>query len=761
MAKKKEEPKIRKYYKPDEKEEKLLEMVYDRYRSMKDNPTRTAAVKEWDKGEKAWDQAQEDDKEVLEDWQADYYVPMTTSIVESILSEMVDQSPRPIILPRSSEDKAKATVMKHTFEYTWDVADGDEELENVLKDCLIYGNGFAQEYYWKDRRMIKTNLDSKSKSKIKSYNEVEEFDYDDCYMESVSPYELYFDEVARAINRGPYKARDAVRRYIMKIDSFKQAFHGDVWDPLNNARFVRAGGDTSWYSYYKPPEDVDKSKEVEVLWYWSRSPEDWLIIVANDVLVKAGPNPYKHKQLPFAMTIDVKRPHKFYHKGEPKLLESIQKEVNTMRRMLTDRNHLDIDKMWLISRSESYNEEDTIARPHGTIRVDDPANYKPIDYSDIGSSFFANLQEINRDSERITGVEGRTADTRTAMTATDAAILKERVVRRIGAKLRRLEKGFLVDIGRMRVANILQFYSQPKLERILGEAGTEEYRKQVLQAQKQGILQNIEGKPFKETYRDIRVKGKVLKPNVAGEITEYPQTGYSFFNLKPEYFMPVARGGFDIRFEAGATMPVSKSLMAKQTQDMVAGLMPLATAGIGYDPIKLGDEMIRSLEKDPEDFHIEDAVKDVQGAREEKLINAASLENDEVSKGRSIPPAGTPYATASHSMIHIAFMRSAVGKQMAEADFQRLTKHVMGEMLAQQTRGEATALTGEGQTSNNPSENTGAVPPQGSVPPSSSGGFNAEMKAANPAVVQGGEEVQGGQKGSMMTRIFGMLGRKR
>jgi hypothetical protein len=764
MAKQKnKEPKIRQYYKPSDKELELLERVYDRYRSMKDNPMRQEAVKEWDKGEKAWDQAQEEDKN-LEDWQADYYVPMTTSIVETILSEMVDQSPRPIILPRASEDKPRATVMKHTFEYTWDVADGDEELENVLKDCLIYGNGFAQEYYWKDRRMIKTVSKSeknKKKQKLESYNETERFDFDDCYMESVSPYELFFDEVARSINRGPYKARDAIRRYVMKLDAFKQVFKGDVWDPLNNARLVRAGGDTNWYSYYKPPEDVDKSDEVEVLWYWSRTPDDWLIIVANDVLIKAGPNPYKHKQLPFAMTIDVKRPHKFYHKGEPKLLEAVQKEVNVMRRMLTDRNHLDIDKMWLISRSESYNEEDTIARPHGTIRVDDPANYKPIDYADVGNSFFMSLQEINRDAERITGVEGRTADSRPAMTATDAAILKERVVRRIGSKLRRLEKGFLVDIGRMRVANILQFYSQPKLERILGEAGTEEYRKQMMQAKKQGILHEIDKVPFKETYRDIRVKGKVLKPNSRGEITEYPQTGYSFFNLKPEYFMPVASGGFDIRFEAGATMPVSKSLLAKQTQDMVAGLMPLATAGIGYDPVKLGDEMIRSLEKDPEDFHIEEIEKDITDARQEMEINVAGMENDEVSKGRPIPPAGTPYATSAHTMIHIGFMRSSVGKQMAEPDFKRLTQHVIGEITAQQMRGEATALTGEGQTSNALSGQNGASPPQGSVPPASSDGANAEMKAANPTVIQGGEEVQGGQKGSLATKIFGLLGRKR
>ena len=759
----KKEPKIRQYYKPSDKEEELLAHVYDRYRSMKDNPQRHDAEAEWDEGEKAWDQANEEAKN-LEEWQADYYVPMTTAIVESILSEMIDQSPRPIILPRSAEDKPRATVMRHAFEYTWDVADGDEELENVLKDALIYGNGFAQEYYWKDRRLIKNlsklGKDKKGK-KLEEYNETEVFDYDDCYLENVSPYELFFDETARTINRGPYKARDAIRRYVMKLDSAKLFFKGDIWDPLNNMRFVRAGGDTNWYQYYKPPEDVNKGDEVEVIWYWSRSPEDWLLITINDVLVKAGPNPYKHKQLPFAMTIDVKRPHKFFHKGEPKLLSSIQKEVNTMRRMLTDRNHLDIDKMWLVGRGETYSEEDTISRPHGIIRVDDPANYRPMDYSDVGESYYKNLDEINKDAVRVTGVEERFQAVKSVGTATEAAIQKEAVVRRISAKLRRLEKGFLIDVGRMRVANIIQFYSQPKLERIVGEAGTEEYRKMILQAQKKGVLQSVDGQPFMEKYRDIRVKGKSLVPNERGDIVERPQQGYSFFEMKPEYFIPMARGGFDIRFEAGSTMPVSKSLMAKQTQDAVTMLMPLATAGIGYDPIKLGDDILRSLDKDPEDYHIEEVEKDISEARTEMMINMASQENEEVASGRAIAPMGTPYATPNHSMIHIAYMRSSQGKSMPQAYFATLTKHVMGEITAQSMRGEVASLTGEGQVPTSPPNGQAeSAPPQAAASPGSPP-YNQDLKAAMPGMVQGGEEVQGGQKGSIMTRVLGLLGRKR
>lgn len=744
---------LRMDYKPSKEEEKIIKFVYERFYSMRDNPARLEMVKEWDKAEAAWDQA-EIASQPFEDWQADYYVPLTTGIIEQILSEMVDQSPRPIILPLSGEDTPKATVMRHTFEYTWNVADGDEELENILKDCLIYGNGFAQEYYWKDRRMIRSlsgMKDGEKGARLPEYKEVEIFEYDDCYMESVSPYELYFDEAARTINRGPYKARDAIRRVIMKEDDVKRFFSGDIWNHLGSAKYVKAGGDTEYYSHYRPPEDIKKDKEVEVLWYWSRAPDDALYIVANDVLLKMGPNPYKHKQLPFAMTYDIKRPHKFYHKGEAKLLESMQKELNKLRRMITDRNHLDIDKMWLVGRDESMNEEDLAVRPHGMIRTDDPSNYKSVEYGDIAASVGMTLQEISKDATRVTGVNDRIQSAKTPLTATDAAIKKEQMMQTIKAKLRRLEKGFLVDIGRMRVANIIQFYAQPKLEKILGEAGTQEYNNQIMSAQKQGLLQDIDGTMFRKKYREIRIKDKQLVPDARGQIIEQPTKGYSFFDLQPKYFIPHASGLFSIQFEAGSTMPVSKALMVKQTQDAVMQLMPLATSGIGYDPVKLGDELLTSLDKDPSQYKLDDAEKDVQDSRTEMMINMASQENDEITKGRPIPELGTPYATADHTRIHLAYLRSPPGKSLGENQFQILTKHIMGEISAQSMRGEVTSLQGGSP----PPTNLPGGPQQPQV------GASPQVDPNMPNMIQGGEQTQGTVKGSMMTRVLGLLGRKR
>src|SRR4030042_70932 len=360
------EPEIRSYYKPNDKEKDALKWVYKRYQDMKDSPDRKEAEKNWDKWEKQWE-AHRSIRNAKE-WQSNHYVPLTTSIIETALAEIVDQTPQPLILPRGAEDQPKAMVMGHIFKYTWETADGDTELYNVIKDALIFGTGIAQEFYFKDRRFVKNNRLGKGEKE--ESEETETFDFDDCYLEAVKLQDFYVDEKARSFS-GPYGARDCIRRYIMNIDDFKLFFSGPVWDHLGNAKKVVPGGDTNYYEFFKPPSGIDNSKEVEILWYWSKKPEDWLIIVANDVVVRMGPNIYKHKQLPFARAVDVKRTHHFYGKGEAELLESIQDEINTLRRMVIDRNHLDIDKMFLVSNNLGLNDEDLMARPPGMIPADD------------------------------------------------------------------------------------------------------------------------------------------------------------------------------------------------------------------------------------------------------------------------------------------------------------------------------------------------------------------------------------------------------
>lgn len=672
-----EEKGIRSVYNPSDDQKKVIRMVYDRYRAMKESEDRQQAEKDWDKWEKQWEGWRE--PKGADDWQSNHTVPITLSTVETALSEIVKQNLRPMVLGRGLEDQMQAQVMQYVWDYAWDISDGDMTNYDALKDMLMLGTSIGQEIYRKDKRKV-GSINEKGE-----VTHTEIYDYDDVCTEIVKLQDFYVDEFARSFI-GPYAARDCVRRYIMNIDDFHDMYDGSDWDQYGDANLVRPGGDTSYYEFYEPPHGMDMSKRVEVLHYWNK-PRDLFIIVANDVLIRNKPNPYKHKQLPFMRAVDVKRTHRFYGKGEPEILESIQDESNILRRMIIDRNHLDIDKMFAVSSRLGLSDDDLIARPHGMIPMDDPNGIKPIEYGDVPRSVELSLKHLEDDGTISTGINPRAQALPTAGTATEAAILKESTLRRIEMKIMLFKREYLSRLGKLRLANILQFYPEPKLEKIVGEDATDRFRKYKQDLEQKGMLQSINGQDYAQSYRQIGVQGKKVTFDAKGKMTSQASPGWNFFELRPDYFVPLGRAGYDIRFDAGANIEISKPLTQQKNLDLYDRVINIAyTVPGSYDPVKLGDWIIRDQGKNPDDLKPDQPQQDQETQRLQMQIQLASMENQMMLQGKEVP--ATAYASVPHTRIHVEFMHSPKFQDPSVTDkiAQIFTNHVTGELAAQEVR---------------------------------------------------------------------------
>ena len=108
-------------YQPSERngEKKDLEYTYKRIQEMKDARAASGMEAKWDKWQKQYDGYRDDRKK--DEWQSNIVVNTTAGIVESQLSEVIDQNYRPRYLPRGIEDKPRATVMNAINDYTWEV----------------------------------------------------------------------------------------------------------------------------------------------------------------------------------------------------------------------------------------------------------------------------------------------------------------------------------------------------------------------------------------------------------------------------------------------------------------------------------------------------------------------------------------------------------------------------------------------------------------------------------------------------------------
>lgn len=677
---------IRKEYNPNEQEKSDIKFVYDRKRAMEESPDRQRAIEMADRGRKAWETWREDKQ--AGQWQSNHVVPMTFSVIETAHSEVIKLQLRPKIGPQSMEDEPGAKVMAHLFNYTCNVSDFDVTIADIWQDALIEGTAIAQEYYWVDKRLVqKVTMGEDKKEKV---DEHEVVDYEDCYLESVRLADFFVDETAEGFT-GPRAARDCIRRYIMNIDDFQSFFQGDLWDPFGNAKYVKAGGDVNYYEWYKPPQGIDTSKQVEVLWYWSKRPNDRLWIVANDVLIKRGGNPYKHKQLPYSRMIDVKRTHRFYGKGEPEVLESIQDESNIMRRMIIDRNHLDIDKMFTVSSRTSINDEDLIARPHGIIP---DAEAKAVEYGDIPRSVEISYKHLEDDGIISTGINPRSQSLPVAGSATEAAILKESTLKRIEKKVWYMKKEFLPVIARLRVANIIQFYSQPRMEEIVGDRESQEFIAQTAKLEQMGLLVKDNDTFLKKTFRNIPIENKEFVPGADGKLEERSSSKTTFFEADPKWFMPVARGGYVITYDAEESIPISKTLDRTQTLELYDRLLPLVELGI-YDARKTGDMIITAYGKDPIKLLPDQVIQSEMEQRINLLVEMAGMENNMMMKGTAVP--ATANANPAHTRMHVEFMNSDAFQKdpsVTQAIAQIFSDHVMGEIAAQGMREQAGAGMG-------------------------------------------------------------------
>jgi len=680
-------------YQPSETtgEKADLQYVYQRITDMKAARTASGIETKWDGWQKQYDGYRKEKRP--DEWQSNIVVNTTAGIVESQLSEVIDQNYRPRYLPRGIEDAPRATVMNAINDYTWEVGMADIEVYKMTGEAFTLGTSIGQEYYRKEKRIVQQIMSTDKDGKQK-FKEVEINDFDDVYLEHVRLQEVWFDEYGRSLN-GTYAAKDCVRRVIMNIDDFKNFFKGPIWDKYDNAKYVTPGGDVNYYEFYKPSEGIDHSRQVEVYWYWSTRPtlgrpdiSDHLMVVANDVMVVRGPNPYNHKRLPFVRQVDILNANTFYGKGESQLLESIQDEQTTLRRMIMDRNHLDIDKMFLLSNRETdLSDDDLIARPHGVINVEDVDNIKPLEYGDIPASTFKSLEMLGDDAIRITGQDDRMQSVQSPTTATQAAILKEATLKRLRTKIYLLRNMTLYNVGLLRESNIRQFYSVPKVEKIVGQKGTDNYYARVRDAYQNGRLQMKDGEAYEKKYKSIRLSNQKLNVTKEG-VTLQKSKEPTFFEATPELITPMY-GSFDVKISPMPSIPVSKPLMQEKASAMFDRLIQLPQI---YDPSKLGDALLEVHDYDPDEFKPDKPIQEQLSSNlVGKSLQVAQVENQEILKGKDLPP--TPYAMEPHTEAHIAMINSPEMMELAPDSpiLASLVRHIQGELQAQQQRAGAMA----------------------------------------------------------------------
>lgn len=632
--------------KPDE--ELAADYVAERRKSMA--KARATIETEWTNAESAY-RVTPGTVNTAEAWRSTHTVPITHGLVETAVAEFVDSNPDSIITNKIKGGEGKNSVMIKCFKHSQYVGDFKVEKIKAFRDLAIYGTVIWEEFYREDPRIIKEIQEVDPETGEFTYELTQQTTFNDVYGTVRSLWDIYVDDRADDFDN----AVDAIRREVLPFTEFRRIY--GKYDPVKQEK-VKPGGETEQKEGF-PKDEGDNADLVEVLHYYNQS-EDIYWIVANTVLLNAfdNPIPFHHKKLPFARGVNVLMPHKFYGMGLPKIIEGVQQEIDTLRRMALDRSKLNLSKVFLTATREDLTDEDITLRPGKQIPVRDvESSVKPLEFSDTGASRYQEEDLLKEDARFGTGISNPSQAVTTGATATESAIVKEATLKRLRTILATNECLLLNRIGKLRVSNIQQFYQDPiKINKITGEGGATRY---------EGV------------YRSIR---------------DESSDGVTYFNLDPADI----RGDFEYEVQSYSTIPLSQALDEQRADQLYDRLVESPV----MDRKKIDSWLIKKHQEQPANFLMENL--DVPNAE------LAEEENAKMLTGIELQP--TQNATPEHTYAHINYVKRYAW-QIDETVDQIFTNHINGEMMPVSPSGMGGQLP---PTEGQPMD-TGAMPAPGGM----------------------------------------------
>jgi hypothetical protein len=573
-------------YQPSEKEKDRLNLSYRRFEKARDG--REHVDQHWESFEKQWEGYFGDDiEDVARDTTGEYrsnvWVPMTYWLTMSAMAEYVQQNPTLMLMPGGEEDKPFTEIKQEMINFSMEKGNFIVEMYKAFLDASIFGTAPIYEYYRIENREIK-ELSSYDPETMKyEYEKKTITPFKDVYAETFSPYHYYPEPYCESQDKCNY----AFRRFIFN----KDAFHALYDKKFKNAKFVlpardHLANDPEWNWWDTNGLTYLEDDQIEVLWEWNKI-KDEMNVMANGVLVTKPdmPLPYRHKEIPIAVINSTRRAHRIWGKGMCEVLEKLQYERNVTRNIALDQMRLNILKVFFINPEAGLTDDQLKLKPGLAIPVkgDPRSAVMPLEYSGIKADRYKEEEMLDEDGIKATGISPEITGIPQAETLGQAEMMRESLLKRIRLQMVLAYEEGLTRLGRLRLANINQFYKDPiRVQKMVGEDGVETLVKE---------------------YRKIRMKDKALAINEeSGEY--YLQNdfkGFSFFQTIPDLFQETDEERFydyDIRVDPQSSIKASKSLLQERERLFFDTFRddPL------IDQVELREGYINALDKNSEEL---------------------------------------------------------------------------------------------------------------------------------------------------------------
>ncbi len=460
--------------------------------------------------------------------------------IQSVVPILTDSRPRISYIPKSPEDGKFCEILNQMVESDWVSGKWLNELTEVIYDAHFYGAGLSSL----------------------------EFDGDEDHgagaivYESTDPFFCFPDPDSTDVNsRGRYflTAKPVTTDVLKaKYPEHKDHIKSDLIDLLKGKRteitkfkYKSPTQDNRLYleSEASPDEDYERSqtllltlyilddefeeKEVEsegVVSYEQRKkyPNGRKVVIASQVVLKDGPNPYDDGKAPFQKLQNYILPREFWGISEVEQLESPQRIFNKLVSFSLDVLTLMGNPVWIVSNDSDVDVENLFNRPGliieknpgSEVRREEGVQLQPfvlqlIDRMQGWFNDVAGTQDVSR---------GATPGSVTAASA--IASLQDAAQTRLRQKSRNIDN-YIQELGQQYASRAMQFYTSPRVFRLTSSESATTY--------------------FKASISTAEDGKKSL------QVQRWGEQGYAM----PEQYQ--LQADFDVTVTTGSTLPFARA----------------------------------------------------------------------------------------------------------------------------------------------------------------------------------------------------------
>ena len=476
-----------KKYEPTDKEKKLCEWVYSKFKQS--YVAKAPLMKKWQEYMSAYEGTYFKN-ESRPDYKSNQVSNLVFSTIEAIRPIMTDNNPKFIAVPTSPEGQEFSTDVQMALDFEWEREKLATKLPAQLIPMLVYGTAvwFVQ---WNGK----------------------EGEYGNINIKPIDPFNIFPDPLAENIDNSEY----IVYATYKNANQLKQMFPNKA-SAIEGSRI-----NMSELVANRDENDSQEENQVLVLEMWCR---DWTTMDENvkdeqvlkypkgrvitclpelGIILDDKKNPYKDGKFPFVLMKNYDVPFKFWGVGEVEQILSPQIYINELTNQIIDNAKSTANMQWIIDKNSGIGQGKLTNRPGLVIRKNPGSEVRRDTPPPMPTYVRETIDVMKADIQDISGVlDSLKGEKQTGVVAASAILaLQEASQSRIRLKIKIMESN-LSELANMVYSRMQQFWKLDRWVRIT----------------------DIEGNPL---FREIGQR--------------------------------VLQNDYDLKVQAGSTMPVNKKAM--------------------------------------------------------------------------------------------------------------------------------------------------------------------------------------------------------